>query len=72
MSMRARLVPILLCLLGLASCGGGDPEPPSQMPCKYRPDCTVGPPTALSPAAKAPSGAFFVVWRSAGSPLFGV
>lgn len=35
----------LLCVLVLAGCGGGDPEPePSEMPCKYRPDCTPGPP----------------------------
>lgn len=35
----------LALLLLLAACGGGDPEPePSEMPCKYRPDCTVGPP----------------------------
>lgn len=42
--MSARLVAVLLCLLALAGCGGGDPEPPDEMPCKYRPDCSAGPP----------------------------
>lgn len=42
--MSLRLVVVLLGALTLAACGGGDPEPPSQMPCKYRPDCSVGPP----------------------------
>jgi hypothetical protein len=44
---------VFLCLVLMAACGGGDPEPePSQMPCKYRPDCTPGPPISSA----VPSG----------------
>lgn len=36
----------LLCIATQAGCGGGNVEDdePAQMPCKYRPDCTPGPP----------------------------
>lgn len=41
----ALLGAFLLVTVCLAGCGGGDPEPePEPMPCKYRPDCSVGPP----------------------------
>lgn len=38
---------LILAML-LAACGGGDPElETEEMPCKYRPDCSVGPPLSF-------------------------
>jgi hypothetical protein len=38
----------LVSLAALAGCGGGnvDDDEPAQMPCKYRPDCSTGPPVS--------------------------
>lgn len=49
----------LLCLPMLSGCGGGnvDDDEPSQMPCKYRPDCTPGPPIS----ARLVTGLFTLV-----------
>ena len=48
----ALLGALLLVVVCLAGCGGGDPEPePEPMPCKYRPDCSVGPPLGQASAA---------------------
>lgn len=42
---------ILCAVLVLSACGGGDPEP-DEMPCKYRPDCSVGPPLSFDNVLK--------------------
>jgi len=54
----SRMILVLSACFALQACGGGDEEQESTttstMPCKYRPDCTAGPPLGSQPEPPLP------------------